>query len=42
MRKIVSKLSWIIDYYFVYFLYNERKLDRYNDYMKNKWGKKWM
>ena len=42
MRKIVSKLCWIIDYYFVYFLYNERKLDRYYDYMKNKWGEKWM
>ena len=42
MRKIVSTLCWIIDYYFVYFLYNERQLDRYYDYMKNKWGEKWM
>lgn len=40
MQKIISNLSWIIDYYFVYFLYNERKLDRYYIYMKQKWGNK--
>ena len=37
IRKILKKIDWIWDYYFVYFMYNERKLDRYYNYMKNKW-----
>ena len=42
LNKIIRKLDWIWDYYFVYFLYNGNKIDRYYEYMKNKWGKKWM
>ena len=38
MKKFLKKLDWIIDYYFVYFLYNGNKQDRYFDYMKKKWG----
>lgn len=38
----MKTLSWIIDFYFLYFLYNERKLHRYHDYMTNKWGEKYI
>jgi len=38
IRKILKKIDWTWDYYFVYFMYNERKLDRYHNYMKQKWG----
>ena len=38
MKKLLRKLDWIIDYYFVYFLYNDRKLDRYYAYLRKKWG----
>jgi hypothetical protein len=38
MRKVIKKLDWIFDYYFVYFLYGSNKQQRYIDYMKNKWG----
>ena len=37
---ITKKIEWIFDYYFVYFLYNARKIDKYNDYMKKKYGPK--
>ena len=37
VSKILKKLDWIWDYYFVYFMYNGNKLNKYNDYMKNKW-----
>ena len=40
LNKILRKLDWIWDYYFVYFLYNGNKIDRYYEYMKNKWGEK--
>jgi hypothetical protein len=39
IRKILKKLDWTYDYYILYFMYNERKLDRYNKYMEQKWGK---
>ena len=35
------KLEWYIDYYFVYFLYNERKHYRYFTYMEQKYGEEW-
>jgi len=38
MQKIIKKLDWIWDYYFVYFLYNAKKLDRYYEYMNKKWN----
>ena len=37
VRKILKKLSWIWDYYFVYFMYNATKLNKYHNYMKEKW-----
>jgi hypothetical protein len=37
-RKALRRLDWIIDYYFVYLLYNDHKVDEYDDYMRNKWG----
>ena len=39
IRKILKKLDWTYDYYILYFMYNKRKLDRYNKYMEQKWGK---
>lgn len=38
MKSILKKVDWFIDYYLVYFLYNTNKLDRYDVYMKEKWG----
>jgi len=37
---LIDKIKWIIDYHFVYLLYNERKHDRYKNYMIKKWGDK--
>ena len=39
MKKLLRKLDWIWDYYFVYFLYNGNKTHRYIEYMEKKWGK---
>ena len=39
MKKLLRKLDWIWDYYFVYFLYNGNKTQYYIDYMEKKWGK---
>lgn len=39
MKIFLNKLNWIIDYYIVYFLYDVNKIDRYHDYMRNKWVK---
>lgn len=36
-QKILNKLIWVWDYYFVYFLYNSNKFDRYQTYMKEKY-----
>ena len=38
MKKIFEELNWIWDYYFAYFLYNDRKRHRYDAYMSIKWG----
>ena len=39
INRIINKLDWIWDYYFVYFLYNGNKMDRYYEYMNKKWNK---
>lgn len=41
MKHFLERIDWCIDYYFVCFLYNPSKLDRYDDYMKEKWGDKY-
>lgn len=38
---MMKKLEWILDYYLVYLLYNEKKLHHYNQYMTKKWGSKY-
>ena len=38
MRKLLNKLHWTFDYYILYMMYNEKKLNRYHEYMKQKWG----
>lgn len=42
MRNLLKKISWVIDYYLMYFMYNERKKIRYHRMMVNKWGKKYI
>lgn len=39
--KIIKWFEWIFDFYIAHFLYNERKLYRYDRYMKEKWGDKY-
>ena len=34
----MKKLAWIIDYYFLYFLYNPNKIETYHKMMRAKWG----
>lgn len=41
MKKFLKNMEYNWDYYFVYFLFNGMKTDRYYDYMSNKWGDKW-
>jgi hypothetical protein len=38
----MKRIAWIIDYYFLYFMYNPRKIDRYHQRMINKYGDKYM
>ena len=38
LKKVTKKIELWFDIYFVYFLYNDKKLDRYYDYMRKKWG----
>lgn len=40
MKRLINKLEWIIDYYFVYFLYNPQKIERYYNYLNDKWDLK--
>lgn len=40
MKKFLKKLDWILDYYFVIWLYSPSKIDRYSQYMEKKWGNK--
>lgn len=37
MKKFLTKLEWIFDYYFAYLLFNGNKLNRYYDYMCKKY-----
>jgi hypothetical protein len=41
MKKFLRELDWKWDYYFVIFLYNPNKVDRYHLYMINKWGRRY-
>lgn len=41
MSKLIHKITWYLDYYFVYFLYNPRKRQRYHKMMLQKWGEKY-
>lgn len=36
---VINKIMFLIDYYILFLLYNERKFKRYKRYMKKKWGK---
>ncbi len=37
MKKFFKKLEFWFDLYFVYFLYNGKKIDKYYEYMEKKW-----
>jgi len=39
MKKFLKKVDWVLDYYFVIWLYSPNKIDRYSKYMEDKWGK---
>lgn len=41
MKKVLSNLQWVIDYYLVYFMYKTDKIDRYHSYMSEKYGQKY-
>lgn len=38
LKRVIKKIEFWFDVYVVYFLYNDRKLDRYYTYMRKKWG----
>lgn len=40
MKRILSRIEWCFDYYLVYLMYNERKADRYYQFMNEKWNLK--
>lgn len=42
MKKIINNISWILDYYFLYFIYNGNKLNKYDEFMSQKWGNKYL
>jgi hypothetical protein len=37
IKKFIRKIEWLFDYKIVYFLYNQRKIHRYYQYMSDKW-----
>ena len=39
ISKFIKKIEWVVDYYFVWILYNGNKKHKYIEYMENKWGK---
>ena len=41
MKRLLTKLDWIFDFYFAHMLYSDRKFYRYNRYMLMKWGKRY-
>lgn len=36
--RFLKKIDWVIDYYFVYMLYSDYKVEDYDEYMRHKWG----
>jgi hypothetical protein len=40
MKKMLRKLDWWFDYYFVWMFYNGMKQYQYVEYMRNKWPDK--
>ena len=42
MKKIINNLHWILDYYFLYFIYNANKINKYDEYMVKRWGNKYL
>ena len=40
IKKIIRKIEWFFDIYFVWMLYNPSKYDRYIEYITKKWGNK--
>ena len=38
MKLFIYRISWIYDYYIVYFLYNPQKINTYYKYMFDKWN----
>ena len=40
IKKILKKIEWFFDIYFVWMLYNPKKYDRYSEYIEKKWGSK--
>ena len=40
IKKIIKKIEWFFDIYFVWMLYNPKKYDRYSEYIEKKWGNK--
>lgn len=41
LKRLWKAIEWNIDYYLVFFLYNENKLHRYHEWMSKKWGEKY-
>ncbi len=40
MKRLLKKIEWWLDYYFVWMLYNGNKQHQYIKYMENKWKNK--
>ena len=38
IKKIIKKIEWFFDIYFVWMLYNPRNYGRYVEYITKKWG----
>ncbi len=38
IKKIIKKIEWFFDIYFIWMLYNPRNYDRYIEYIEKKWG----
>ncbi len=38
IKKIIKKIEWFFDIYFIWMLYNPRNYDRYIEYISKKWG----
>ena len=38
IKKIIKKIEWFFDIYFIWMLYNPRNYDRYIRYIEKKWG----